>query len=76
MCSPGSKYGFVVFYREFTKFATEVSFFVPVASADATVGPGVPSPLTTACAPPFWFIQNAFLEHRVTTRQQAIMEKA
>ena len=25
--------------------------------------------------PPFWFIQNAFLDHRVTTRQQAIMEK-
>ena len=36
---------------------------------------GAVPPLTTACAPPFWFIQNAFSEHRVTTRQQAIMEK-
>ena len=34
---------------------------------------GVP-PNDCLC-PPFWFIQNAFLEHRVTTRQQAIMEK-
>ena len=42
----------------------------------ATVRPGAPSPpLTTACAPPFWFIQDAFLEHRITTKQQAIMEK-
>ena len=63
------------FYREFPKLAIGVSFFVLVASAVATVGPGAPSPLTTACAPPFWFIRNAFLEHRVTTRQQAIMEK-
>ena len=48
----GSKYSFVVFYREFTKLATDLSFFVLVASALATVGPGAPSPLTTACAPP------------------------
>ena len=74
----------MVFYREFTKLAIGVSFFVLVASAVATVGPRVPSllrgqgrrpPLTTASAPPFRFIQNAFLEHHVTTRQQAIMEK-
>ena len=68
ICSPGSKYSFVVFYREFTKLATRVSFFVLVASAVATVGPGAlyPSPLTTACSPPFRFTQNAFLEHHVT----------
>ena len=73
--APGSNYGFVVFYRKFTKFANEISFFVLVASAVATVRQGAPSPQTTACAPQFWFIQNAFLEHRVTTRQQAIMDK-
>ena len=33
------------------------------------------SPLTTTCAPPFRFTQNAFLEHHVTTRQQTMMEK-
>ena len=38
-------------------------------------GPGGPCPLTTACAPPFRFTQNAFLGHQVATRQQAIMEK-
>ena len=38
-------------------------------------GQGRRPPLTTACASPVWFIQNAVLEHRVTTRQQAIMEK-
>ena len=27
------------------------------------------------CSPPIWFIQNTFLEHHVTTRHQAIMEK-
>ena len=77
ICSPSSKYGFVVFYREFTKLAPGVSFFVLVASAVATVEPGVPHPpLTTACAPPlFRFAQNAFLEHHVTTRQQAVTEK-
>ena len=63
--------------REFTKLPTGLSFFVVVASAVATMRPGAPvPPRTTACAlPPFWFIQNAFLDHRVTTRQQAIMEK-
>ena len=64
--------------------ASGVSCFVLVASAVATVGLGVPSlrrgqgrrpPVTTASAPLFRFIQNAFLEHHVTTRQQAIMEK-
>ena len=39
---PCLKYGFVAFYRELTKLATGVSFFVPVASAVTTVGPGVP----------------------------------
>ena len=33
------------------------------------------APLTTACAPPFRFTQNTFLEHHVAIRQQAIMEK-
>ena len=64
--------------REFTKLPTGLSFFVVVASAVATMRPGAPSP-TNDCLcpppPPFWFIQNAFLEHRVTTRQQAIMVK-
>ena len=62
--------------REFTKLPTGLSFFVVVASAVARMRPGAPS-LTNDCLPPppFWFIQNAFLEHRVTTRQQAIMEK-
>ena len=36
---------------------------------------GAVPPLTTACAPPFRFTQNRFLEHHVTTRQQTIMEK-
>ena len=63
------------FYREFTKLATGISFFLLVASAVATVGQGRRTSLTTACAPPFWFTQNACLEHHVTTRQQAIMEK-
>ena len=40
------------FYREFTKFATEVSFFVLVASAVATVGPGAPSPPNDCLCPP------------------------
>ena len=62
--------------REFTKLPTGLSFFVVVASAVATMRPGAPSPTNDClCPPPFWFIQNAFLEHRVTTRQQAIMEK-
>ena len=65
----------MVFYREFTKFATEVSFFVVVASDVATVGPRVPSSPNDCLCPPFCFIQNAFLEQRVTTRQHAIMEK-
>ena len=52
MCSPGSKSGFVVFYREFIKFATEVSFFVLVASAVATVRPRAPSlPKDCLCSP-------------------------
>ena len=33
------------------------------------------APLTTACAPSFRFTQNTFLEHQVTTKQQATMEK-
>ena len=63
--------------REFTKLPTGLSFFVVVASAVATMRPGAPSPTNDCLSPlpPFWFIQNAFLEHRVTTRQQAIMEK-
>ena len=36
---------------------------------------GGPCLLTTACAPPVWFTQHTCLEHHVTTRQQAIMEK-
>ena len=63
------------FYREFTNLATGVLFFVLVAGAVATVGPEAPSPLTTSCAPPFRFTQNDCLEHLVTTRQQAIIEK-
>ena len=61
--------------REFTKLPTGLSFFVVVASAVATMRPGAPSPTNDCLCPPFWFIQNAFLDHRVTTRQQAIMEK-
>ena len=49
------QYGFVVFYRDLTKLATEISFFVLVASAVATVGPGYRTPLKTACAPPSHF---------------------
>ena len=52
----------VVFYREFTKLATSVSFFVLVASSVATVGPGTPYALTTACAPPhFGLLRMLFL---------------
>ena len=44
--------------------------------AVTTVGPGAPSLHSNDClCPPFRFTQNAFLEHHVTTRQQAIMEK-
>ena len=68
-------YGFVVFYREFTKLATEVSFFVVVASAVATVGPRAPSPPNDFFCPPILVHSECFFEHRVTTRQQAIMEK-
>ena len=52
VCSPGSKYDFVVFYREFTKLATGVSFLVLVISAVATVGPGAPSPPNDCLCPP------------------------
>ena len=38
-------------------------------------GRGAVPPLTTACAPPFWFTQNTFFEHHVTMRQQTIMGK-
>ena len=42
----------------------------------ATVGPGASSPSNDCLCPfPFRFIQDAFLEHHVTTRQQAILEK-
>ena len=34
------------------------------------VAQGRRTPLMTACAPPFQFTQNAFLEHHVTTRQE------
>ena len=63
------------FYRELTKLAPGVSFFVLVASAVATVGPGAPYPRNDCLWPPFRFTQNVFLEHHVSTRQQAIMEK-
>ena len=47
------QYGFVIFYLDFTKLATGVSFFVLVASAVATVGPGVPCfPKDCLCPPP------------------------
>ena len=39
------------------------------------MGREAPSPITTTCAPHFRFIQIVFLEHHVTTRQQAIMKK-
>ena len=56
-----SKYGFVVFYREFTKLAADESFFVLVASAVATVGPGTPYPSNDCLSPPpVRFTQNAF----------------
>ena len=42
-------------------------------SAVASGRPGGRAPLTTAYAPLFRFTQNTFLEHHVTTRQQAIM---
>ena len=48
---------------------------VIMGSAVAAGGRGDRAPLTTACAPPFRFTQNMFLEHHVTVRQQAIMEK-
>ena len=43
--------------------------------AVATVGPGAQSPSNDRLCPPFRFTQNAFSEHHVTTKQQAIMEK-
>ena len=49
------QYGFVVFYRDFTKLATGVSFFVLEASAVATVGPGVRCfPKDCLCPPPYF----------------------
>ena len=53
--SRGSKYGFVVFYREFTKLATGVSFFVLVASAIATAGPRGAVPPERLLLPPLHF---------------------
>ena len=38
-------------------------------------GPGGPCPPNDCVYPPFRFPPNTFLEHHVTTRQQAIMEK-
>ena len=49
---PWFKVGLVVFYREFTRLATGVSFFVLAASAVATVGPGAPSPANDCLCPP------------------------
>ena len=66
---------FVVFYREFTKFATEVSFFVLVVIAVATVGPGAPSPPIDCLCPPILVHSECFFWASRTTRQQAIMEK-
>ena len=45
-------------------------------SAVATGGQGgrAPPPPTTARASPFWFTQNTFLEHHVSTGQQAILD--
>ena len=45
-------YDFVVFYREFTKLATGVSFFVLAASVVATVGPGTLHPPNDCLCPP------------------------
>ena len=53
---------------------TEVSCFVLLALRWGQ-GRRPPPPLTTACDPPFRFTQYASLEHHVTTRQQAILEK-
>ena len=49
---PWFKVWLCCFYREFTKFATEVSFFVLVASAVATMEPGAPSPPKDCLCPP------------------------
>ena len=48
------------FHREFTKFATEVSFFVQVASAVATVRPGAPSPPNDYLCPPILIQSECF----------------
>ena len=49
---PWFKVWLCCFHREFTKLATEVSFFVLVASAVAKVGPGAPSPPNNCLCPP------------------------
>ena len=72
---PWFKICFVVFYREFTKLATGVSFFCTGSQCRRYGGARGAIPPNDCLCPPFWFIQNAFLEHRVTTRQQVIMEK-
>ena len=77
--SPCSKYGFVVFYREFTKLVIVVSFFCTgnhcrrYSGAQGRCTP--PPPPNDCLCSLFRFTQNAFLEHHVTTRQHAIMEK-
>ena len=51
--------------------------FSAVATGGGGGGQGgpCPPPLTTACASPFRFTQSMFLEHHVSVRQQATMEK-
>ena len=44
-------------------------------SAVVTGGQGGCAPPNDCLSPPFWFTQNTFLEHHVTTRSQAMMEK-
>ena len=59
ICSPGSKYGFVVLYRKFTKLATGVSCIL-VASAVATVGQGAPYPPYDCLCPHFGLLKMFF----------------
>ena len=46
-----------------------------VTSAVATVEPGAPYPPNDSMCPPISVYSECFLEHHVTTRQQALMEK-
>ena len=65
-----------IFFRAFTNTTTPLMRPLddgPIGAVSSLRG-AVP-PLTAACAPHFGLLKILFLEHLVTTKQQAMMEK-